>query len=322
MPARRGSQAPCRAPDRGASRSRDLLFASRAGHREAQLLFTDVRRERADDLALVDDEDPIRQRENLVELERHEEHRAARVPLGDEPFVHELDGADVQTACRLRRDQHARVAGDLAREDHLLLVAAGERACERLRPAAAYVVLAEQTARALDHAARIEPPPARERRLVVVVQRDVLRERELEHEPAPLAVLGYVPEPLLEADVRIRARQLLPADQYSTARRLAEARERVDELRLSVAVDARDADDLARVHLERDVAHRLELAVVEDSKVVDLEERLTWVRGRLVDAEQHLAPDHRTGGSFLRGARPRHRADLLPPLEAAYPGGM
>ena len=40
---------------------------------------------------------------------------------------------DVEAARRLRRDQHLRVAVDLAREHHLLLVAAGEAAGGRLR---------------------------------------------------------------------------------------------------------------------------------------------------------------------------------------------
>ena len=40
--------------------------------------------------------------------------------------MHELDRADVEPARRLRGDQDLRVAVDLAGEDDLLLVAAGE----------------------------------------------------------------------------------------------------------------------------------------------------------------------------------------------------
>ena len=83
--------------------------------------------ELADDLALVDDEDPVGEREDLLELERDEQDRAALVALLDQAPVDELDRADVEAARRLRGDQDARVAVDLAREHDLLLVAARER---------------------------------------------------------------------------------------------------------------------------------------------------------------------------------------------------
>src|SRR2546430_168032 len=131
-------------------------------------------------------------------------------------------------ACRLRRDQDARVPRHLARDDHLLLVSAGERTRGRLGPPAAHVELAEQLPRALDDATRAEPAPARERRLVVVVQRDVLGERERQHEPAPLSVLLDVTEPFLEPDVRSCVGELLTADIYPNALRPAQARQCVD----------------------------------------------------------------------------------------------
>ena len=69
-----------------------------------------VRARTRHDLALVDDEDPVGEREDLVELERDEQDRAALVALLDEPPVHELDGAHVEPAGRLGGDQHARVS--------------------------------------------------------------------------------------------------------------------------------------------------------------------------------------------------------------------
>ena len=83
-------------------------------------------------LPLVDDENPVREREDLLELERDEQDAAALVSLGDEPSMDELDRTDVETARRLRSDQDARVAVDLAREHELLLVASREPAGARL----------------------------------------------------------------------------------------------------------------------------------------------------------------------------------------------
>ena len=69
-------------------------------------------------------EDPVGEREDLLQLERDEQHGPALVALLDEAAVDELDRADVEAARRLRRDQHLRVAVDLAREHDLLLVTA------------------------------------------------------------------------------------------------------------------------------------------------------------------------------------------------------
>ena len=147
----------------------------------------------ADDLALVDDEDAVRERQDLVQLERDEQDRSALVALGDEPAVEVLDRADVEAARRLRGDQHLRVARDLAGRDDLLLVAARKAAGPRQRAAAADVELADQRcARARPAARGKSQPQLRVRRLRVVVEGDVLGDRELEHEPSALPVLGDV----------------------------------------------------------------------------------------------------------------------------------
>ena len=118
----------------------------------------------------------------------------------------ELDRADVEPAGRLGGDQDLRVALDLTGEHHLLLVAAGEAARARRGPAAADVELLDQGAGALDQALREEPAEARVGRLAEVVEGDVLRDRELEHEPASLPVLGDVAEPGVEVVERARRR--------------------------------------------------------------------------------------------------------------------
>ena len=153
------------------------------------------RRELADDLALVDDENPVGEREDLLELERDEQDPAPLVALLDEPPVDELDRADVEAARRLRGDQHLRVAVDLAGEHDLLLVAAREAA------GAASAALPPRTSNSLiSRVARSTRRPGKSQpslesgALAEVVQRDVLGDRELEHEPAPLPVLRDVAE--------------------------------------------------------------------------------------------------------------------------------
>src|SRR5688500_11798678 len=95
-----------------------------AGHRDAERLLGDTRWELPDDPALEDDEDPVGERQDLVQLEGDEQHAAAFVALPDEAAVDELDRADVEAARRLCGDQDLRIAVDLPGEHHLLLVAA------------------------------------------------------------------------------------------------------------------------------------------------------------------------------------------------------
>ena len=94
-----------------------------------------------------------------------------------------------------------------------------------------------------------------------------------------------------------------------------QARDRLDELRLAVPVDAGDADDLAGRDLERDPADSLEAALVVHAQVLDGEERLTRLGGLLVDAQEHLAADHEAGESFLGRALAGDGLDRLPAPE-------
>ena len=135
-------------------------FLPRAGHRDAELVLGDARSELAHDLALVDHEDPVGEGEDLFQLQRDEQDGTALVALLDEAAVDELDRADVETPRRLGRDQHLRVAIDLAREHDLLLVTAREATGERLRAAAADVELLQQARAFSVETLREEPAEA------------------------------------------------------------------------------------------------------------------------------------------------------------------
>ena len=143
------STCPARPPD--AARSRRLgrvagrrgsvrrRAASRAAgrHQQADLLLVGGRPiDDGHEPAAVHHADAVGELQDLVQLGGHEQHRGARVALGDRLAVDELDAADVQAARRLVEHQQPQVAVELARHDDLLLVAAGERARVRRRPRA------------------------------------------------------------------------------------------------------------------------------------------------------------------------------------------
>ena len=106
----------------------------------------------------------------------------------------------------------SRLEIDLARQDELLLVAARE--CARRRagdPPRTSKRSISRFAR-LEHRPRVQPAEPRDRRSLVVVQRGVLGDAEIEHEAVSLPILGDVPDARLGGGcARRRMRQVAVA---------------------------------------------------------------------------------------------------------------
>ena len=205
-----------------------------------------------------------------------------------------------------------RVAGDLARCDELLLVAARERRRPSSRAASADVELLDQTARPLDEAAREEPAPARSGRIAVVVQRDVLGERELEHEPAPVAVLRDVPHPCVE-HLRARSRARSRARRRSTfpeTGRRSPVIASISSVWPLPSTPARPTISPARTVSETPLT-AAQPALVVDLEVSHLQQRLAGLCRLLFHAEQHLAADHHAREARLGRALARNGVDPL-----------
>ncbi len=177
-----------------------------------------------------------------------DQDRRARVPLGDHLLVDELDRADVEAPRRLGGDEQAQRATHLAGQDHLLLVAARERARRARRcSGCARRTAATQLGRLVRDDVLAHRDAARERRSVVRVEDEVLRDGET----ARSARRARGP--------RARSRRRRAAPAWSTARRArrpsrparpghwsSRPEQRLDELGLPVALHAGDGEDLAR----------------------------------------------------------------------------
>ena len=91
--------------------------------------------------------------------------------------------------------------------------------------------------------------------------------------------LMFLPRRRMEACVIV-----LAAERDRAARDLVQAGQAVDELRLAVAVDAGDADDLARADIERHMIDGVALVQVrQDAQVLHMQNLLAGVGRRLVD---------------------------------------
>src|SRR3546814_16951084 len=103
-----------------------------AGHHQAERLFASITGLLADDPAGEHDKNAVRERTDLVQFDGDQENGLAGIPCLDDAPVDEFDRTDIDAARRLPDDQELRVPLDLARDDDLLLVAAGE--IRRLHP--------------------------------------------------------------------------------------------------------------------------------------------------------------------------------------------
>src|SRR5207247_7570272 len=95
------------APPATAGQPRSRSLPRYARHGQAELLLGHFRSVLPDDAPLVDDEDAIREREDLVELQRDEQDGLSAVARLDEPPMDVLDRSDVEAARRLRGQQDA-----------------------------------------------------------------------------------------------------------------------------------------------------------------------------------------------------------------------
>src|SRR5208337_236855 len=91
----------------------------------------------------------------------------------------------------------------------------------------------------------------------------------------------------------------------------ADAGQRFEQLRLTVARDAGDAKYFAFPQDEGDAVDPHDASVVAHHKIARLERDPPGMRRTLVDLEDHLAPDHRVGELWRRGIRRLEGRDHL-----------
>jgi hypothetical protein len=75
----------------------------------------------------------------------------------------------------------------------------------------------------------------------------------------------------------------------------AYAGNRLQQLRLAIAGNTGNADDLAGAHLKRDILDHVDAAAVAHRQVLDREHDVSWRCGPLFDMQKHVTADHELG---------------------------
>jgi hypothetical protein len=210
--------------------------------------------------------------------------------------VNVFDGPDVDAARRLADDQEVRVRLDLARDDELLLVAAGEFRRPEQRVRRAHVEFLHLGACPSDHLVAVEPEAPAQRLVMMPAENDVLAGIEGADQAPVLAVLRHMGQALRTHMARIAQHaDVLALEDHLARGGPGNPRDHVEEFRLSVAGDAGDADDFALPHAEGDVVDAGDALFVLPGEVLHLQHRFARCGRALLDAHVDVAAHHQLG---------------------------
>ena len=201
---------------------------------------------------VLDDEDPVRQPDQFQELVGDQHDADALVgQVADHPVDFFL-GAGVDAARWVVEHEHARIARQPARQDDLLLIAAGQARARRVGlrradPEAFDIVFGD-----LDLASR--PPKTEPRRgpVAAAAKRDVPDDAEGRDHPLGEAFGWDIAETSRDRSADL-GRAGRPAQERHSARGGRQhAGDHLAQARLARVEQAADADDLARADMEVD----------------------------------------------------------------------
>ena len=162
----------------------------------------------------------------------------------------------------------------------------------------------------MDIGAAQESGLVREFRLKIALEHQIVLERIIEHQTVLVPVLGDVAHAHHAALPDGSVGNILAAQANLSAHHRLQTGQAVDQLRLAVAVDAGDADDLAAPDVERNAAHGVILVDLGgDDHVLDLKHGLARLHVLFLDLEVNLAANHHGRKLFERRVSRVDRAD-------------
>lgn len=267
-----------------------------AEHVEADPLLGEAGRvvEPGDQATVLEDEQPVGEREEFGEVGGDQQHGGAPVTRGDQTLVHESHRADVHPARDLGGDQQAWSRGEFAGDDHLLQVAAGQRAYGHRRVGGADRVLVDQPLGVGADGTRVQDAAAGEGRAVVAVHDEVVGDRRVEGGAVVQPVLRYVADAGPTMARHVEAGRVGAVDADRARGGAAQPGEDFGEFALAVALDAGHADDLPGGDVEIEVVQGLAgWGLVAEAPYP--QGGLPGAGGGTVHVQRHVPADHHGG---------------------------
>ena len=203
---------------------------------------------------------------------------------------------------------------DLAGNDGLLLVAAGHaaRRCDRALARAHVVLLDQALSVGADVLAAQEAGLVGEFGFKIALEHHIVLKRIVEHEAVLVPVLRDMAHAHETALPDGRVGNILALKRDFAAHGRLQTGQGVDKLRLAVAVDTGDADDLARADTERHVFDGVVLMDLGgDRQVLDGQDLAARLERAFFHVEADVSADHHGRQLLRRGIRGFDRADAL-----------
>src|SRR5260221_5199299 len=233
----RSRSARMREPElRAVSQSRTASVA-RPGHQQAQPLGIALTGIGLANFSAADNQQPAAYREQLVEVARNQQHRAAAGGKLQNSAMDLGGRSEIEAAADIVRDDYPRVRRDRASHLQPLAIPARKRTSNRVRTGRANPKTLDQLARLIDRARSVQPSmrchllPERTR------ENQVFPQPHIEDQPVEVAILR---------NHRHRA-----ARSYFPVARAPHTREQFNKFGLSVAINAGSPHDLASADAKR-----------------------------------------------------------------------
>ena len=191
------------------------------------------------------------------------------------------------------------------------MIAARERLSHQCPVWRSHVELVDQSVGVLVNLIKFKSDALRKRRLIVGAQNQVIGDRERQDQPVALPILGDVGHAQLgDLAWRCICHFLTQYADVAAGGRM-EAGQHLYQLCLAVALDASNAQHLARPHEQINVVQYGVMADVLRLQVRDLQHLLLWRGNSLLHDQRNLTPDHHLCQLFFRGLLRRGLAHEL-----------
>ena len=146
----------------------------------------------------------------------------------------------------------------------------------------------------------------------IPLEYEVVFQCVIQNQAVLMAILRNMAQACFIALANRHMRDILIIEEYLSAVRLHQSGQRIDQLALSVAVNARDTDDFAPADIKGNVIdQRLVMLLALDRQILNRQDAFARLNRRLFHDELNFAPNHHLAQFFLAGRRHIHRADVL-----------
>ena len=246
------------------------------------------------------DDQTVGQLHDLRQICRDQQHRNTGARQLDELFADEFRRADVNAARRLVGKNEHRIAGEFARDDDLLNVAAGEHTDLLLAGFAQNGVVLDQLVRLVVNGLHVEKRAMVQPLFRRTVGNEIFLDGRAARDAVEHTVFRDEGDALVAQLLLRKAEKILRLHRHRARVRRQEAEEHIDQLLLAVALDARNAENFTPAHVEGDLVEHLLVPLVDVFDVAHAQHNIRRLRLVLLHVQNDITADHQTRNFFLR----------------------